>query len=74
MRRSLLLLGLPAGHSGVCPEMRRIPSMNLRNVLKPLAAAILALGLTTAVVSPADAAPVHRTSNVRPLDTGWGFK
>ncbi len=47
--------------------------MNLRNVLKPLAAAILAVGLATATVTPAEAAPNPRISKVRPLDTGWGL-
>jgi hypothetical protein len=46
--------------------------MNLRNIVKPIAAVLLTAGIVTAGVAPADAAsstPTYSTS-----DTGWGFK
>lgn len=45
--------------------------MNLRPVLKPVAAALLVVGLLTAGVAPVQAAttPTHTTN-----DTGWGYK
>jgi hypothetical protein len=46
--------------------------MNLRNIVKPIAAVLLTVGIVTAGVAPADAAsstPTHSTN-----DTGWGFK
>lgn len=46
--------------------------MNLRRLSKPIAAALLSIGLVTVgVAAPADAAgdPVYSTN-----DTGWGFK
>ena len=47
--------------------------MNPRNILKPVAAILLTVGLVTVgVAGPADAAskrPTHSTN-----DTGWGFK
>jgi hypothetical protein len=49
--------------------------MKLRRILQPVAAALLAVGLVTAGVSPADAAPrTGSTSGYSTNDTGWGFK
>ena len=48
--------------------------MNLRRVLKPLAAAILAVGLVTVGVAPADAALARKAPTTHSFDTGWGFK
>ena len=46
--------------------------MNLRNVIKPIAALLLSVGLITAGVTPADAAVAHRTPTHTTYDTGWG--
>ena len=48
--------------------------MNLRRIFKPLAAAILAVGLVTAACRPGGrrAAPQRPTKHT--YDTGWGFK
>lgn len=48
-------------------------SMNLRNVLKPLATVLLTVGLLTiGVAGPADAGTTHPAQTT--LDTGWGRK
>ena len=46
--------------------------MNFRRFSKAIAAALLAVGLVTAGVAPATAAPRHAPSSQ--TDTGWGFK
>jgi hypothetical protein len=54
------------------PRVEKDLSMNLRNIVKPIAAVLLTAGIVTAGVAPADAAsstPTYSTS-----DTGWGFK
>ena len=46
--------------------------MNFRRFSKAIAAALLAVGLVSAGVAPATAAPRHAPSGQ--TDTGWGFK
>ncbi|MEO7352491.1 MAG: hypothetical protein ABIW17_11385 [Marmoricola sp.] len=46
--------------------------MNLRHIFKPVAAAILAVGLLSFGVAPADAAPLHKATTMHTCDTGWG--
>jgi hypothetical protein len=43
--------------------------VNLSTIAKPLAAALLALGVATAVAAPADAAPQSARSSMS--DTAW---
>ncbi len=43
-------------------------------MIKPLAALLLAVGLTTAGVAPASAAILKQTPTVFTNDTGWGKK
>jgi hypothetical protein len=49
-------------------------SMNLRPVIKPLAALLLTFGLVTASVAPADAAPAKKAPTYSTYDTGWGLR
>ena len=48
--------------------------MKSRRLLKPFAAAILAVGLVTLGVAPADAAGTPKAPISTTNDTGWGFK
>ncbi len=44
-------------------------------ILKPVAAVLLAVGLTTvSVAAPADATTTHKQVGATTRDTGWGFK
>ena len=46
--------------------------MNFRRISKAVAAAVLAVGIVSAGVAPATAAPKHSATVTH--DTGWGFK
>jgi hypothetical protein len=46
--------------------------MNLRRLAKPVSAILLAVGLLTIGVAPADAGVARPTQHTN--DTGWGFK
>jgi hypothetical protein len=49
--------------------------MNLRRISTPITALLLAVGIVSVGVAPADAAAGPRTgSHTKPGDTGWGFK
>jgi hypothetical protein len=56
------------------PRDEKDSSMNLRRIFKPIAAAILTVGLVTAAVAPADAAVTRKSPSTGTYDTGWGFK
>ena len=64
-----------AGHKHwkmVFAPIEKDAHMNFRRLSKAVAAALLAVGIVTAGVAPATAAPRHSSTNLQ--DTGWGFK
>jgi hypothetical protein len=56
------------------PRLEKDRSMNLRPVIKPLAALLLTFGLVTVSVAPADAAPAKKAPTYSTYDTGWGIR
>jgi len=56
------------------PRLEKDPAMNLRHVMKPLAAILLTFGLVTVSVAPADAATVKKAPTYSTHDTGWGIR
>jgi hypothetical protein len=54
------------------PRVEKDYSMNLRRFAKPVSAILLAVGLLTMGVAPADAGVARPAMHTN--DTGWGFK